>query len=101
MCRILKRTPPGKPMTLVESMINVAIAGLYSATVADGLHLRAWQEPQLLALEEQLKADDLISPVVASLNSEEAATCISNMLNMTPDLRKRRFWGDDPVAESG
>ena len=36
-------------------MINVAIAGLYVKTIADGLREHAWQEPQLAALQEQLK----------------------------------------------
>jgi len=42
-------------LTLVSAMINVAIAGLYANVVADGLRLHAWDEPQLAALQEQLR----------------------------------------------
>jgi hypothetical protein len=51
-------------MTLVDAMINVAIAGLYANTIADGLKKHTWQEPQLAALQEQLKKINL-SPTVA------------------------------------
>jgi hypothetical protein len=97
LCRMLKRIPPGQPITLVESMINVAIAGLYANTVADGLRLHAWKEPQLAALQAQLKDDDLISPVVASLSGEQAATCFS-MLHSTPELTKA-LWGDKSFVQ--
>ena len=60
----LERTPTGQPMTLVDAMINVAIAGLYANTIADGLKKHTWQEPQLAALQEQLKKINL-SPTVA------------------------------------
>jgi hypothetical protein len=53
----------GKPMTLVSAMINVAISGLYVQTVADGMRLRAWQEPQLAAIQEQLNEINL-PPIV-------------------------------------
>lgn len=46
--RIMERAPTGKPMTLVDAMINVAVAGLYTEAIADGLQSHAWQEPQLL-----------------------------------------------------
>ena len=61
----LERTPTGQPMTLVDAMINVAITGLYVNTIADGLQKQAWQEPQLAALQEQLKRINL-SPIVAA-----------------------------------
>ena len=37
MCRLLEATPTGKPMTLVAAMIDVAVAGLYVDSVAEGL----------------------------------------------------------------
>jgi len=35
-CRLLKGHPAGKPTTVVAAMIDVAIAGLYVDTLADG-----------------------------------------------------------------
>ena len=55
LCRILEHRPTGQPTTLVEAMINVAITGLYAGTIAEGLRLHAWQEPQMATLQEQLK----------------------------------------------
>ena len=72
MCRILERPPTGKPITLVEAMINVAITGLYANTIADGLQKHAWQESQLAALQEQLKKINL-SPTVAGAFKMELA----------------------------
>jgi hypothetical protein len=72
LCRILEKPPTGKPETLVESMINVAITGLYVNTIAEGFHLHVWQEPQLVALQEQLKGISL-PPWVAESFREELA----------------------------
>jgi hypothetical protein len=72
-CRILEKPPVGKPLTLVESMINVAITGLYVSVIADGLRLHVWQEPQLTALRAQLKEINLPSWVAESLRDELAA----------------------------
>jgi hypothetical protein len=58
-CRILEKPPTGKPMTLVEAMINVAISGLYAATVADGFRFHAWRQPQLTALQAQIQTINL------------------------------------------
>ncbi len=63
-CRILEKPPTGKPETLVEAMINVAITGLYVATVQEGFRLHAWQEPQLAAIQKQLQ-DTFLLPFVA------------------------------------
>lgn len=63
-CRVLEARPTGKPMTLVAAMINVAITGLYANTVADGMRLQAWREPQLEAIQEQLARINL-APFVA------------------------------------
>jgi hypothetical protein len=73
-CRILERPPTGKPITLVEAMINVAISGLYVATVADGFKLHGWQEPQMAALQKQLEAINLPPLVVAAFKQGQAAS---------------------------
>ncbi len=70
MCRILERPPTGKPITLVEAMINVAITGLYVSTIADGFKLHGWQEPQMAALQEQLKKINLSPTVAAAFKME-------------------------------
>ncbi|MGA2247920.1 MAG: hypothetical protein ABSH48_23285, partial [Verrucomicrobiota bacterium] len=72
-CRILQKAPTGKPETLVEAMINVAIAGLYVNTIADGLRLNAWQKPHFEALQDQLKEISLPSWVAEAFRDELAA----------------------------
>jgi hypothetical protein len=54
LCRILQKPTTGKPETLVEAMINVAITGLHVDTMANGLRIHAWQKPQLVAFQKQL-----------------------------------------------
>ena len=75
LCLILAAKPPHKPVTLVGAMINVAVSGLYSDVVEDGLRLHAWREPQLLAIERQLQDTDLLAPVVKTFKEERAADC--------------------------
>jgi hypothetical protein len=71
--QILMAKPSGKPITLVASMINVAVSGLYTGIIQEGLRLHAWREPQLLAFQRQLNQTDLLSPVVESFREEWAA----------------------------
>ncbi len=63
-----------QPMTLLSAMINVAVRGLYAGTIAEGLRLQVWREPQLAALEEQLKTINLLPPVKQSLQLDAANT---------------------------
>jgi hypothetical protein len=74
LCEILKAKPSGKPITLVGAMINVAIADLYANIVKDGLRLHSWREPELLAIEKQLQATDLLAPLAEAFREERAAT---------------------------
>lgn len=73
--RLLEGKPTGKPMTLVAAMINVAVTGLYAEAVAEGLRLQAWRDPQLIALQEQLKSVNLPPFVLSALQSEPAGIC--------------------------
>jgi hypothetical protein len=73
LCRILEKPPTGKPETLVEAMINVAITGLYVTTIGDGLRLNAWQAPQLAALQAQLREISLPQWVAEAFREELAA----------------------------
>jgi hypothetical protein len=75
LCRILESRPSGKPMTLVAPMINVAVSGLYTSIIADGLALHGWQEPQLAALEKQLNEINLLPDVRRAFIQEPARVC--------------------------
>jgi hypothetical protein len=72
--RLMERAPTGKPITLVDAMVNVAVTGLYANTIAKGLQSHAWKEPQWVALQKQLEQINLPSLVVQSFESEPAAT---------------------------
>jgi hypothetical protein len=87
--RLLEGAPTGKPMTLVAAMINVAVAGLYVNTIADGFQAHAWQEPQLDALQKQLEQINVPSFVVQAFESEPAAT--THTLEAAP-IAKFREW---------
>jgi len=71
MCRMFQGAPTGKPMTLVAAMINVAVAGLYVDVIGEGFKLHAWQEPQLAALEKQLRNIELPTLVGEAFHHEE------------------------------
>jgi hypothetical protein len=74
-CRLLENAPTGKTMTLVAAMINVAVAGLYVETIADGFRLHAWQEPQLTTLQTQLEKINPMPFLVEALKTETAGMC--------------------------
>ncbi len=84
-CRILEKPPTGQPETLVESMINVAITGLYVTIISEGLQRHAWQEPQLIALQQQLKSINLPVFVTRSFEMEPASS--THTLETTPSWK--------------
>jgi len=63
----------GKPTALVTAMINVAVTGIYVDTIAVGMRLHAWQEPQLAALQNQLAGINLPPIVVEGFRVETAS----------------------------
>lgn len=71
LCRIFEAAPVGKPMTLVSSMINVAVEGLYADTVADALRFHAWNDAQLAAIEQQCVEVHLAPYLKESLREEQ------------------------------
>jgi hypothetical protein len=77
----------GKPMTLPAAMYNVDnITGLYVDTIADGMQLHAWQQPQLTVLQRQL-AEIKLAPIVAGwLKEEPAAVCHWCEINQSSGL---------------
>ena len=73
--RFLDRTPSATPESVVEAMINVALSGLYTATVAEGIRLRIWQETQLIELQRQLAETKLLPLFAKSLLCEPVVAC--------------------------
>jgi type II secretory pathway pseudopilin PulG len=86
LCRILKLPPNGKPIFLVDAMINVALTGLYVETITDGLQKNAWREPQLAALQEQLKKVNVVPLVLEAFRTEPAAVCRAIEIAPLPKL---------------
>ena len=76
-CKMLEAKPASNCPTLVEAMINVAITGLYTQVIADGLRLRVWREPELAAIQQQAGTIDLLPLVRAAFNAERAAVCFT------------------------
>ena len=101
--RMLEAAPAGKPITLIAALVNVAVTGLYVNTIADGLRSHEWREPQLVALQEQLRGIDLAPILAKSFELESADACwvFTNMLRKYPndpslwqELEHFRFpWG--------
>jgi hypothetical protein len=94
MCRLLDGKPTSDCPTLVAAMIDVAISGLYTSIIKDGLRLGAWREPELAAIQKQLTEVRLLSLVRASLNAERAATCRTFECYTRGELKKLFSFGD-------
>jgi hypothetical protein len=99
--RMLEARPANKPMTLVAAMIEVAISGLYTSVVADGLRLTAWREPELRAIQRQLAEVDLPPLVRLALSAERAGFCHTVENTATVDLAKFFSMGDPNKAQTG
>jgi hypothetical protein len=61
-----------QPATLLSAMINQAVRALYATQIGEGLRLQAWREPQLTALQQQLKTIDVLTPVKEAFTAETA-----------------------------
>ncbi len=94
-CRILEKPPSGKPETLLEAMINVAIHGLYVATVQDGLRLGAWQEPQLKIIQQQLQEVNLLPWVSAAFHLEQVQTAFIGQTYSFRQIMRNEGFGFD------
>src|ERR1035441_4761621 len=53
-CRMLEAEPSSNAATVVQAMIDVAITGLHTQVIADGLRLQAWREPELAEIQKQI-----------------------------------------------
>jgi hypothetical protein len=89
-CRILSRPPTGKPITLVEAMINVAITGLYVSAIAEGLQMHQWQEPQLIELQKQLEDINLTPMVAKAFSVTLASGSVRLAYNSAAEYENRR-----------
>ena len=96
LCRLLEGSPPGKATTLVEAMIDVAITGLYTSVIEDGLRLRAWREPELVTMQHQLKDLNLLPLLRESMNAERAAACRTFETTPVAEFKKMFFLGEEP-----
>jgi len=91
LCRILQDS---RPMTLVSAMINTAVTGLYSSTIADGLRWQAWREPQLASLEEQLRQINILTPVQQAFEVERVSFC--HFLETEPPTKVVKLFFNTP-----
>jgi len=84
MSRILE----GKPVTEPSAMYNVdVITGLYVDTIADGMQLHAWQQPQLAVLQKQLAEIKLIQIVVEWPKEDIVAKCHWIEINPSSNIK--------------
>ena len=102
LCRMLEV----HPTTLVATMIDSAVIGLYADSVAEGIRVQAWRESQLAAIEKQLGEVDLLTLLARSFALERSSQChlletagsgeFEKMLSLNPATN---FWNKlkDPV----
>jgi hypothetical protein len=94
MCRLLSGAGRRSTM-LVEAMIQVAITGLYLNIVEEGMRLQAWQEPQLVAIQNQLQEVNLLQVFSEAMNAERTVS-IRTLETTTPaELAKLYFLGGE------
>ena len=98
LCRMLEAKPASDCPTLVEAMIDVAISGLYTGVIADGLRLQAWREPELATIQKQLTDINLLPLVRAAFVAERAATCRTFETTSRTELKKLFFVGREPLG---
>jgi hypothetical protein len=91
LCRLLQSD---KPMTLVAGMIEVAITGLYTQVIQDGLRLGAWREPELAAIEKQLAEIRLPGVLATALDFERVA--VSELIENSTRAERAKLFGSDP-----
>ncbi len=102
LCHVLEARPGGKPITLVAAMINVAIQGLYTSTIAEGVHNHKWQESQLVALQQQLSEVNVFPFVDSALNGERVSMCrVLQMPKAEVADVFTRFLHNDLIAKGG
>ena len=96
MCRLLEGSPPSKTTTLVEAMIDVAITGLYTSIINDGLRLQAWREPELAAMQNQLKDVNLLPLVPEVMQASRAGVSHTFETTSSAEFKKWFLRWDEP-----
>jgi len=94
---ILEAKPSGKPMTLVAAMIHSALSRLYVGVVADGLRLNAWGEPQLAAIQAELRTVNLLPLVSSAFETERASLC-HLLETLSPDQPSQMVYGQNSTG---
>ena len=89
----------GRPATLVEAMIHIAISGLYVNVVACGLNSHSWSEPELEALQEQLSEIHLPPLLVYSFQAERAGAC--HLVDMSVKEMMHASGAPKPASDLG
>ncbi len=79
----------------VEAMRDVAITGLYTQVIGDGLRLQTWREPELAALQQQLTDVNLLSLVRAAFVAEQAGSIRTFETYSHGELKKLFFSNRD------
>jgi hypothetical protein len=90
-CRMLEGKPASNAPTLVDAMIDVAITGLYTTIIRDGLARHTWREAELAAMQQQLEQVNFIPLLNRSFHAERAATC--RTLESTPPSELVKLFG--------
>jgi hypothetical protein len=91
---------------VLSAMINQAVKGLYATQIGEGLRLQAWREPQLTALQEQLKTVNVLAPVKQAFTEDAVITYRAMESVPSAGMVKRTFlaglcprgWGYQHVA---
>jgi hypothetical protein len=66
LCRLVE-DPPGSRSGMVAILIRVTVTAVDMDAIADGLSRHAWREPQLAALQDQLKNLNFVSDMKQAL----------------------------------
>ncbi len=70
LCRLLESLPRNQ-WGLLVTLIHETVTAINTSVIADGLRWHAWREPQLAALQEQLKKINFVSDLrLAFLNGQ-------------------------------
>jgi hypothetical protein len=83
-----------QPITLVGAMINAAVRGLFATTIGDGLRWRAWREPDLAALQAQLKLINVLLPLKQAFEKERVGTTYT--MENTPSVKLLELFMGSP-----
>jgi hypothetical protein len=96
MCRMLDAKPASNGSTLVATMIDVAITGLYVSIIQDGLRLHGWREPELVAMQKQLMEVNLLPLIRDSFSAQRAALCRLFETDVLAEFKKWLNFGVNP-----